>query len=111
MSNHAYTSRPGDADPTDDERQQAARLYLRQRDAFRIHATVFAATMVVIFVVNLATNAAAGLLGDWSAWWSAWALIGWGLGVGVHGLVVRLARPTRRDAISEQRRIDEVLGR
>ena len=57
--------------------------------AFRIHAAVFAATMVLIFLVNLLTNLAAGIAGEWSAWWSAWALIGWGMGLAVHGLVVK----------------------
>jgi hypothetical protein len=49
--------------------------------------------MVVIFLVNLFTNLAAGVTGQWSAWWSGWALIGWGLGVSVHGFVVWLSRP------------------
>lgn len=57
--------------------------------AFRIHAAVFAATMVMIFLVNLLTNLAAGISGEWSAWWSAWALMGWGMGLAVHGLVVK----------------------
>ena len=70
----------------------AAELHLQQRLAYQLHARVFAASMVLIFAVNLALNAAAGLLGEWSAWWSGWALLGWGLGVSVHGIVVRMAR-------------------
>ena len=86
MSNAAHTP------PTGDKMQQ-----LR---AFQIHAAVFAAGMVVIFLVNLFVNLAAGTTGQWSAWWSGWALIGWGLGVAVHGLVVwlsRLENPTHDD--------------
>jgi hypothetical protein len=60
--------------------------------AFRVHAAVFAVSTVAIFVVNLLINLAAGLTGDLWAWWSLWVLIGWGLGIAVHGLVVRLAR-------------------
>ena len=71
----------------------AGELHAQQRLAFKLHARVFAASMVLIFVVNLVLNAAAGLLGEWSAWWSGWALLGWGLGVAVHGLVVRMAWP------------------
>ena len=61
--------------------------------AFQAHAGVFAATMVLIFAVNLSVNLSAGIAGQWSAWWSVWALIGWSLGLAVHGLVVFLAKP------------------
>ena len=64
------------------------------RPLIHVHAGVFAAGMVVIFVVNLATNLSAGIAGEWSAWWSLWALAGWGVGIIVHGLVVRLNRPS-----------------
>lgn len=64
-------------------------LWRRQRRAFTAHAAVFASGMVAIFVVNLA----AGIAGDWSAWWSVWALLGWSIGVAVHGFVVWLNRP------------------
>lgn len=76
-------------DTPDDEGSE----YPHQVRAFQIHAAVFAAGMVGIFLVNLLTNLAAGIADQWSAWWSVWALIGWGLGIAVHGLVVRLARP------------------
>ena len=68
-------------------------LYEHQRRAFRLHRNVFAGSMVIIFLVNLATNAAAGITGEWWAWWSALALIGGTLGLAVHGIVLRMARP------------------
>jgi hypothetical protein len=77
-----------------DESGDAARLYAQQVAAFRVHAVVFAASMILIFGVNLATNLAAGIAGQWQAWWSAIALLGWGLGVTIHGLVVRMSRPS-----------------
>ncbi len=67
--------------------------YRHQVRAFQAHAGVFAATMVLIFGVNLFVNLSAGIAGQWSAWWSIWALIGWSFGIAVHGLVVFLARP------------------
>lgn len=67
--------------------------------------------MVVIFSVNLTTNLSAGIADEWSAWWSVWALIGWGLGVVVHGLVVRLNRPLQSSQSWEQRQIDKVLSK
>ena len=78
---------------SDDQRREHAREYVRQLRAFYIHATVFAGSMVVIIVVNLAVNLAAGIAGEWWAWWSMWALLGWGIGLAIHGLVVRMSRP------------------
>jgi hypothetical protein len=96
---------------TSDEREQAARLYVDQLRAFYIHACMFAVGMLVIFAVNLLTNFSAGIAGDWTAWWSAWAFLGWGLGIAVHGLVVRLNRPTPSTPSWGQQQIDKVLSR
>ena len=76
---------PRRTDQVADERQEAARRYVEQLRAFYVHAGVFAASMLVIFGVNLFVNLSAGSAGDWSAWWSVWALIGWGAGIAVHG--------------------------
>ncbi len=101
--------------PADDHAEQhrveAARLYVQQLQAFYVHAGVFAGGMIIIFLVNLATNVASGITGEWSAWWSAWALIGWGLGIAVHGLVVRLNRPQRSSSSWTQQHIDKELAR
>lgn len=70
-----------------------AQLYEHQRLAFQLHARVFAVSMIVIFLVNWAINAGAGITGNIWAWWSGWALIGWGPAIAVHGIVVRMARP------------------
>jgi hypothetical protein len=78
---------------TPNEPAEDARLYEHQRRVFQVHAGVFAASMALIFVVNLAINAAADITGEWWAWWSVAALLGWGLGVAIHGLVVRMSRP------------------
>lgn len=96
---------------TEQQRLEAARRYVAQLHAFYVHASVFAVGMVIIFLVNLATNAAAGIAGEWRAWWSAWAFIGWGIGIAVHGLVVRLNRPGRSPSTWEQRQIDKLLAR
>ncbi|RMH69865.1 MAG: hypothetical protein D6683_15785 [Actinomyces sp.] len=61
--------------------------------AWRVHACVFALGMLVVVAVNLLTNLSAGIVGDWTAWWSLWALLGWGAGIGLHGLVVWMNRP------------------
>ncbi|MEM8747579.1 MAG: 2TM domain-containing protein [Actinomycetota bacterium] len=35
---------------------------------------------------------------DLWAWWSIWVLLGWGFGIAIHGLGVRLSRPAPSDA-------------
>lgn len=75
--------------------KRASPNYDEQRLAWQVHAAVFAVGMAIMFVVNLAINLAAGIAGHWSAWWSLWSLLGWSIGVAVHGLVVWLNRPAK----------------
>ena len=105
------TEAPSQIGHAADDREQAARRSVEQLRVFYVHATVFAAGMTVIFAVNVLTNLSAGVAGEWSAWWSVWPLIGWGAGIAVHGLVVRLNRPSFSSSTWEQRQIDRMLGR
>ena len=92
MTNPAQA--PNQNGQTADDRQEAARKYVQQLRVFYVHAAVFAGSMAINLAVNLFVNLSAGIAGDWSAWWSIWALLGWGAGIAVHGLVVRLNRPS-----------------
>jgi len=103
-------NQPADAH-VEQQRVEAAQRYVQGLQAFHVHAGVFVGGMLIILLVNLGTNVAAGITGQWSAWWSVWTFIGWGLGIAVHGLVVRLNRPTRSSPTWEQRQIDKVLER
>ena len=94
-----------------DDREEAARRYVEQLRAFYIHVCMFVVGMLIMFAVNLLTNLSAGIAGEWTAWWSAWAFLGWGIGIAVHGLVVRLNRPSLASPTWEQRQVDRVLGR
>ena len=93
------------------EREEAARQYVEQLRAFYVHASVFAASTFLMFVANLLVNLSAGTAGELSAWWSAWALLGWGFGIAVHGLVVWLNRPAFVASTWEQRQVDRLLQR
>jgi hypothetical protein len=86
------TSAPDTSQLTDGTVRPAR--HVEEVSVFRVHAAVFAVSTVAIFLANLLINLAGGLTGDLTAWWSLWVLIGWGLGIAVHGLVVRLARPS-----------------
>ena len=91
--------------------EEAAWRYIEQLRVFYVHACVFAVSMLVIFGVNLLTNLSAGIAGEWSAWWSGYALLGWGLGIAIHGFVVRINRPSLSSSTWEQQQIDKMLGR
>jgi hypothetical protein len=106
----APTDAPSQIDQPADEREEAARRYVQQLRVFYVHAAVFAGSMAINIAVNLFINLQAGIADEWSAWWSIWALIGWGAGIAVHGLVVRLNRPSFAVSTWEQRQIDRTLG-
>ena len=110
MSTSDHTHSPTAAGTPEDQRTGAARQYVQRLRGFYVHAGVFAVGMVIIFLVNLATNVAAGIAGEWWAWWSAWALLGWGVAVAIHGLVVRLSRPRSSTSQWEQRQINKILS-
>jgi 2TM domain-containing protein len=46
---------------------------------FYIHASAFLVVNIALFAIN-------ALVGG--AWWFYWPLMGWGIGLGVHGLAV-----------------------
>ena len=110
MPTSEHTPPPAAAGTPEDQRREEARQYVRALRVFYTHAVVFAVGMVIIFLVNLATNVAAGIAGEWWAWWSAWALLGWGLAVAIHGLVLRSSRPKSRTSSWEDRQIDKILA-
>jgi len=89
-------------------RERAAADEARKRaetQALHAHASVFGAGMIVIFSVNLVVNLSAGVAGRWAAWWSVWAFLGWGIGLVINALVVRLARLSQ--AVSSADRANE----
>lgn len=110
MSDATQTSPATDRETTEDRRREEIRLYVHQRRAFHIHAGVEVAAMIIIVVVNFATNLAAGIAGEWHAWWSIWALLGMASAVTIHGLVVRMSRPQRPGPTWEDRQVDKILG-
>jgi hypothetical protein len=97
--------------PSGNDARLAAEQWVHQLRVFYTHAGVAAASLTVIFAVNLFTNLAAGIAGEWSAWWSVWAFIGQGAGLAVHGLVVRLNRPNAAASSWGQQQIDKAFTR
>ena len=52
----------------------------QKRIGLRIHAIVFASSMVVMLIINLLTGA---------PYWVVWVLLAWGVGILSHWLAVR----------------------
>ncbi len=95
------TEAPSHSDEAPDQRDEAAKRYADQRRAFHGHLGGFATGMFIMFAVNLVTNISAGTVGEWNAWWSVWALLGWSIGIAVHGFVVWLNRPSSAPSTAE----------
>ncbi len=96
------TEAPSRHDEAPDERDEAARRYADQRRAFHGHVGGFATGMFIMFAVNLDTNISAGTADEWDAWWSVWALLGWSIGIAVHGFVLWLNRPSDASSTPEE---------
>jgi 2TM domain len=74
-------------------RRQAVRN-LRRRAAFRVHLLVYALVSVLQVAVWLTVGIATGV---WFPWW-VFPVLGWGVGVAVHGWTAY-----RGDELSEER--------
>ena len=73
------------------ENYKAARARAEAKYGFLVHATVFAAVMVLLVIINLLTSP--GTL------WFIWPLLGWGFAVVLHGARVFVLGP--RNAVLE----------
>ena len=64
----------------DDPAYRAALERAEMVQGFYIHLTVFVIVNIGLFAINALTRADAG------TWWFQWPLLGWGIGIVVHGL-------------------------
>ena len=67
---------------TDTDLYRAARRRVRRKIGFLIHLLVFVLVNTGLWLIN-------DLHGGYR--WSVWPLMGWGLGLGIHGLVIFLS--------------------
>ena len=70
--------------------------------SFYINLTAYLSVNILLFVINYLTAK-----GDW---WFIFPLIGWGIGVAIHGLVTYLDY-NRRTSSWEERKIKELMER
>ncbi len=85
---------------TDDPKFLEAKQHVQALRGFYIHGIVFLCVMALLLGLNSLTRA---------AWWAHWPLLGWGLGLLIHGVTVFTPfRLFGRDW--EQRKIAERLA-
>jgi hypothetical protein len=61
------------------QRYQRAHARVQALKGFYSHATAYVLVNVALFVINLVTG---------GGWWFYWPLVFWGIGLGVHALMV-----------------------
>ena len=61
------------------QRYQRAHARVQALKGFYTHATAYVLVNVALFVINLVTG---------GGWWFYWPLVFWGIGLGVHALMV-----------------------
>jgi fatty acid desaturase len=84
-----------------DEKLARARRQVAAIKGFYVHLFVFAAVLALLAIVNAATG---------GPWWVLWVLLGWGIGVLAHALLV-FAGSSRRVAEWEERKARELADR
>lgn len=60
------------------ERYERARKRVENLKAFYIHLTVFILVNILLLIINLLSSP--------GHWWFIYPLLGWGIGLGVHGI-------------------------
>ncbi len=63
----------------DQQRYQRARERVQALKGFYTHATSFIVVNIGLFIINLLTG---------GVWWFYWPLVFWGIGLGIHALIV-----------------------
>jgi len=57
-----------------------AKMRIEEIKSFYVHAGIYAVVNIVLIVANV--------LREDDEWWALWALLGWGIGLAIHGLAV-----------------------
>ena len=69
-------------DPKDDPAYEAALERAEMLQGYYTHLLVYVVVNAGLFLINLFTR------GDDGSWWFYWPLLGWGIGVAIHTMVV-----------------------
>lgn len=98
-------ARPASADLSEAERELALKR-LEDKQAFRIHLTVYWLVMTLLVVIWLVSS------GWGSYFWPIWPMMGWGLGLAIHGASLFWDRePTEQQIDAEVEKIRQRRAR
>lgn len=86
---------------TEDPRYKAAKKRVEDIKGFYTHLLVYACVNAGLFLINLLTSP--------GNWWFYWALLGWGIGLAVHGLTVFVFEGRWLGPEWEQRKIERIM--
>jgi len=64
----------------ENEKYEKAKKRVQEIKGFWIHFITYLSVNIVLFIINLVTSP--------GAWWFYWPLLGWGVGVFLHGMGV-----------------------
>lgn len=92
-----------DAAPGDDERYKAAKKRVEDVKGFYSHLFVYLCVNTGLFLINLFTTGADG------PWWFQWPLMGWGIGLVIHGLSVFVFEGRWLGPEWERRQIEKLM--
>ena len=84
------------------EEEQQALEYVRDLKGFYSHLITYVAVMAGLYLINFATNP--------SYYWATWTLVGWGIGIIVHGVSL-YEKFNLFDSNWEKRAVEKRLGR
>lgn len=90
----------------DPEMRQRALQRLEAKKGFRQHLAVYGCVMALLTCIWLVT----GGLGSY--FWPIWPMMGWGVGIAIHGATMALDKePTEQQIAEESARLRKRLGR
>jgi transcriptional regulator with XRE-family HTH domain len=104
------TLKEQDMDPVIDNSQDAARVaeeqlafnQVRKLKGFYVHLARYVAVVLLLTAINVFTSP--------NRWWVQWVILGWGVGVVLHGLSVS-TRFSTMGAQWEKQQVEKRLGR
>ncbi|WP_151526213.1 2TM domain-containing protein [Serinicoccus kebangsaanensis] len=90
----------------DPEMRKRALARIEQRKEFRQHLSIYLIIMTMLTLIWLVTS-------GWGEYfWPIWPMMGWGVGVAIHGASLALDKePTEKEIAEEAARLRKRLGR
>lgn len=98
----ATTDAPGTADALAEHERERALERLKAKREFMTHLTIYWLVMTFLVVIWLVT------MGWGEYFWPIWPMLGWGLGVAIHGASLHLDRePSEEEIAAEVARLQQ----